>query len=55
MYPGLVSRGEVKEVTALLESLFVCSYEGQKLDGQGAPIKAEWATSHHYYHADCFA
>ena len=43
VYPGLVSRGEVEEVTALLESLFVCSYLGQDLDGQGAPIKAEWA------------
>ena len=39
VYPGLVSRGEVEEDTRLLESLFVCSY------GQGALIKAEWATS----------
>ena len=25
VYPGLVSRGEVEEVTGLPESLFVCS------------------------------
>ena len=41
MCPGLVSRGEVDEVTTLLELLFVCCYLGQELDGQGAPIKAE--------------
>ena len=43
---GLVSRGGVEEVTALLELLYVYSSQGQELDGQGAPIKAEWATSH---------
>ena len=42
---GLVSRGEVEEVTVLLELLYVCSSLGQELDSQGAPIKAEWATS----------
>ena len=46
VYPSLVSRGEVEGGTGLLELLFVCSYLGQELDGQGAPIKAEWATSH---------
>ena len=46
VYPGLVSRGEVEEDTRLLESLFVCSYLGQELDGQGALMKAEWATTH---------
>ena len=43
---GLVSRGEVEEVILLLELLYVCSWLGQELDGQGAPIKAEWTTSH---------
>ena len=43
---GLVSRGEVEEVTALLELLYVYSSPVQELDGQGAPIKAEWVTSH---------
>ena len=43
---GLVPRGEVEEVTAVLELLYVYSSLGQELDGQGAPIKAEWATSH---------
>ena len=28
----------------LLESLFLCSQLGQELYGQGAPVKAEWAT-----------
>ena len=42
----LVSRGEVEEVAALLELLYVCSSLGQELDGQGAPVKAEWAASH---------
>ena len=46
VYPGLVSRGEVEEVMVLLELLYVCSLLGQERDGQGAPIKAEWATSH---------
>ena len=44
--PHLVSRGEVEAVTALLELLHVCFLLGQDLDGQGAPIKAEWATYH---------
>ena len=45
VYPRLC-RGEVEGVTALLGSLFVCSQLGQELDDQGAPIEAEWATSH---------
>ena len=35
---GLVSRGEVEEVTVLLELLYVYSSLGQELDGQGATI-----------------
>ena len=27
---------------------------GKELDGQGAPIGAEWTTFHGYYHAHCF-
>ena len=45
---------EEEEVAGLLESLLVCRQLGQGHDSQGAPMGAEWATSHGYYHAGCF-
>ena len=37
---------KVKEGVGLLESLFVCRLLGQGYGGQGAPMGAEWVTSH---------
>ena len=48
--PGLASRGKMEKVTLLVELLYVCSSLGQELDGQGTPVKEEWATSHDSCH-----
>ena len=47
VYPGFVSRGEVEQVTGLLDS-----HPEQELDSQGASITAEWATSHDECHGN---
>ena len=46
-------------VVAVWESVrdglsLVCEELGQEVDGQEAAMEAEWATSHGYYHVDCF-
>ena len=46
--------GNMLRLGSLGKQSWVCRQLGQKLDRQGALMRAEWATSHGYYHAGCF-